>query len=92
MRLRLLFFALFLGLASAGTASAQVVIGARIGVGPRYYAPRPRYYAPPVVVAPAPVIVAPAPVYYAPRPVYYAPRPVYYAPRPYWGPGYRRRW
>lgn len=91
MSFRPLFFALLLSLAAAGTASAQIVIGARIGVGPRYYAPRPRYYAP-VVVAPAPVYYPPAPVYYAPRPVYYAPRPVYYAPRPYYGPGYYRRW
>jgi hypothetical protein len=98
MRIRLLFLALVLSLAAAGTASAQIVIGARIGGGPRYYAPRPRYYAPPVVVAPAPVYYAPPvvapPVYYAPRPVYYAPRPVYYAPRPrpYYGRGYYGRW
>lgn len=91
MSFRPLFFALLLSLAAAGTASAQIVIGARIGIGPRYYAPRPRFYAPPVVVAPAPII-APPPVYYAPRPVYYAPRPYYYAPRPYYGPGYYRRW
>ncbi|MGI4832583.1 MAG: hypothetical protein ACRYFK_03890 [Janthinobacterium lividum] len=91
MSFRPLFFALLLSLAAAGTASAQIVIGARIGLGPRYYAPRPRYYAP-VVVAPVPYY-APPPVYYAPRPVYYSPRPVYYAPRPYYGRGYYgRRW
>ena len=91
MRLRPLFFVLLLALLSAGTASAQVVISARIGqpyYGPRYYYPP---VAPPVVVAP-PVYYAPAPVYYAPAPRYYAPR-AYYAPRPrYYGRGYGRRW
>ena len=92
MRFRPFLLVLLLGLLSAGAASAQVVINARIGRP--YYAPRPYYgprYYPPV----APVVIAPPPVYYAPAPVYYAPRPVYYAPRPYYGRrgyGYGRRW
>ncbi len=96
MRFRPLLFVLLLALYGAGTASAQVVISARVGrpyYGRGYYPP----VAPPVVVAPPPpVYYAPAPVYYAPRPVYYAPRPVYYAPRPYYGRGHGwghgRRW
>ncbi len=100
MRFRPLLFVLLLALYGAGTASAQVIINARIGrpyYGRGYYPP----VAPPVVVAPPPVVVAPPPpVYYAPAPVYYAPRPVYYAPRPvyvaprYYGRGWGRghRW
>ena len=96
MRFRPFLFALLLGLFSAGAASAQVVISARIGnpygyYGRPYYAPRPYGYYPPVA-APV-VVVPPPPVYYAPRPIYYAPRPRYYrAPRPYYGRGYGRRW
>lgn len=94
MRLQSVLFALLLslGVLGARSASAQVVINARIGRP--YYAPRPyygpRYYYPPV----APVVVAPPPpVVVYPRPVYYAPRPYYYAPRPrYYGRGYGRRW
>lgn len=85
MRIRSLFFALLLVLASAGAASAQVRIGVQLG-RPYYYAPRPYYgprYYPPVVVVPPPVYYAPVPRgYYAPRPYYY-PRPRYY---------YGRRW
>ena len=95
MRFRSLFFALLLGLLGAGTASAQVIVNARIGAP--YYRPRPvyygpRYYYPPV--APPVVVAPPPPVYYAPRPVIVAPRPYYYAPRPYYRRGYygRRRW
>ena len=96
MRFKPLLFALLLSLGVLGTrtASAQVVISARIGAP--YYAPRPYYgrgyYPPvaPVVVAPPPVVVYPQPYYYAPRP-YYAPR--YYAPRGRgYGRGYGRRW
>ncbi len=88
MRFRpiLFAFALLLGVLSAGTASAQVVISARIGqpygygYGRGFYG---RNYYPPV----APVVIAP-PMYYAPAPVYYAPRPIYYAPRSFYGRGY----
>ncbi len=89
MRIRPLLFALLLGVLSVGTASAQVVISARIGqpyYGRGYYPP----VAPVVIAPPPPVYYAPVPVYYAPRPVYYAPRPVYYAPRGYYGRGYGR--
>jgi hypothetical protein len=95
MRFQPVLFALLLSLSVLGTrsASAQVIINARIGRP--YYAPRPyygpRYYYPSV----APVVVAPPPpVVVYPRPVYYAPRPrVYYAPRPYYrGRAYGRRW
>ena len=94
MRFQPLLFALLLSLSVFGarSASAQVVINARIGAP--YYAPRayygPRYY-PPVV---APVMVAPPPpVMVYPRPYYYAPR-AYYGPRYYGGRGrgYGRRW
>lgn len=93
MRLQPVFFALLLslGVLGAESASAQVIINARIGRP--YYAPRPRayygprYYYPPVA---APVVIAPPPpVVVYPRPVYYAPRPYYYAPRPR---HYGRRW
>ena len=94
MRFQPVLFALLLSLGVFGTrsASAQVVINARIGAP--YYAPRPYYgrgYYPPVV---APVVVAPPPpVMVYPQPYYYAPRPYYYAPRPrFYGRGYGRRW
>ncbi len=96
MRLQPVLFALLLSLGVLGTrsASAQVIINARIGAP--YYGPQVGYYGrgyyPPVV---APVIVAPPPpVMVYPRPYYYAPR-AYYGPRYYgrgYGRGYGRRW
>ncbi|MGI4866904.1 MAG: hypothetical protein ACRYFZ_23500 [Janthinobacterium lividum] len=96
MRLQPVLFALLLslGVLGAQSASAQVIINARIGSP--YYGPRAGYYGPgyyPPVVAP--VIVAPPPVMVYPRPYYYAPR-AYYGPRYYggrgYGRGYGRRW
>lgn len=94
MRFQPVLFALLLslGVLGARSASAQVVINARIGAP--YYAPRAYYgpgYYPPVA---APVIIAPPPpVVVYPQPYYYAPRPYYYAPRSrFYGRGYGRRW
>ena len=93
MRLHPVLFALLLslGVFGAQSASAQVVISARIGQP--YYAPRayygPRYYYPPV----APIFVAPPPpVVVYPRPYYYAPRAYYGPRRGYYGRGYGRRY
>jgi hypothetical protein len=94
MRLHPVLFALLLslGVFGAQSASAQVVIGARIGQP--YYAPRayygPRYYYPPV----APVVIAPPPpVVVYPQPYYYGAPRAYYGPRRgYYGRGYGRRY
>lgn len=97
MRLHPVLFALLLslGVFGAQSASAQVVISARIGQP--YYAPRayygPRYYYPPV----APVVIAPPiPVvgYGYPQPYYYGPPRAFYGPRRgYYGRGgYGRRY
>ncbi|MGI4742188.1 MAG: hypothetical protein ACRYG7_44085 [Janthinobacterium lividum] len=92
MRFRPVLFALLLslGVFGAQSASAQVIINARIGQP--YYGPRayygPRYYYPPV----APVVVVPPPVVVYPQPYYYAPRAYYGPPRGYYGRGYGRRY